>query len=93
MLAWRTFKATQLCHTCGTPWAHHEHQTADDFATGWLDCPAAEQVARARAAYAADPRGVAEAEAVKAGQADPREWRQWIHWPAAAPAPEFPPLD
>lgn len=93
VLAWRAFKASQLCSTCGTPWAIHEQQTPADFATGWLECPAAEQVARARAAWAHSPQGEAETEAARKGAADPREWRQWIHWPAAAPAPTYAPLD
>ncbi len=93
MLEWRAFKASQLCSHCGRPWAIHEDEVPDDYETGYLICPAAEQVTKARASYATSPAGEAETERVKNGGPDPREWRQWIHWSAALGPPEFAPLD
>jgi len=93
MLAWRAYKAAQLCPSCGRPWLLHEHDTTADYAAGFLECTATLAVNTARARRAKSAEGEREAADVKAGGVDVDRSRLWLSWPAGTAGPVFDALD
>lgn len=81
LLAWAELDETS-CRHCGRPRAIHEHQSAEDYNTGYDGCPAMEAIdaSQARIAEAED------AQALKAGR-NPERWRTWYAWTDDEPPP------
>jgi hypothetical protein len=93
MLAWRAYKAAQLCPHCGRPWAVHDVDKVEDYTAGFLDCTATLAVNTARAQRAKSVLGEREAAAAKDTGVDVERSRVWLSWPVGTAGPTFEPLD
>jgi hypothetical protein len=78
---------------CGAPGWLHTEDSAEHYATGWVECAITEALVRAKTSYDNSPDGKRAAEKVKKGEPDQAAWRRWLYWPAGEPAPTYLPLD